>query len=169
MDYELTPIGPGNAPYPADGVWAEPSVEHAARLMREIFGDQKAARGVGERAARDIASTHSLEAAGRSMKLRLDGLRARLLTPWPPAESLQPENWPPMRDESRSLRSRATRYLARHQLHVLYEHIGELHKQIAELRIEQQLDTERTLSEVAVLQAEILAALRRHETSTETS
>jgi hypothetical protein len=160
VDYELTPIGPGNAPYPPDGVWAEPSAEHAARFMREVFEDQKAARAVGERAASDIADTHSMEAAGRSMKLRLDSLRARLSTAWPPHEPLKPQNWPPARDESRSWRSRITRYLARNQLQVLYE-------QIDELRVEHDLDTKRTISEVAILQAKVLAALRRHQTTSE--
>jgi hypothetical protein len=169
VDYELTPIGPGSAPYPPSGSWAEPDTEHAARLMRDVFEDQTAARARGERAASDIARSHSLEAAGRSMKLRLESLRARPSSQMRSDEPLGSDRWPPARDESRNLRSRVTRYLARNQLHVLYAHIAELHRQIAELRLERELDAERAYGEVALLQAKVLAALRRHETSTETS
>ena len=43
VDYELVPIGPGAPPYPADGEWADPNVEHAAALMRLVFDDPAAA------------------------------------------------------------------------------------------------------------------------------
>ena len=64
VDHRLVPIGPGNDPYPGSGVWADPDVEHAARLMREVFSDREAARRRGERAAADIRASHSPEAAG---------------------------------------------------------------------------------------------------------
>jgi glycosyltransferase involved in cell wall biosynthesis len=78
VDYELTAIGPGNDPYPAEAEWAAPDTAHAARLMRELVEDPAAARARGERAAADIARTHSLAAAGASMKRRLDELGARV-------------------------------------------------------------------------------------------
>jgi hypothetical protein len=81
VDYEMTPIGPGNAPYSRDGEWAQPDVEHAARLMREVFGDPASARTRGARGAADVARTHSLQAAGRSMQRRLEGLSARVTFP----------------------------------------------------------------------------------------
>src|SRR5213076_1122404 len=37
VDYEVVAVGEGAAPYPAHAEWAEPSVEHAACLMRHVF------------------------------------------------------------------------------------------------------------------------------------
>jgi len=71
VDYELVPIGEGAGPYPADGVWAQPSVEHAARLMREVFEHPDEARARGERARLDIRERHSLEASGKVMTDRI--------------------------------------------------------------------------------------------------
>ena len=75
VDYELVPIGPGAPPYPADGEWADPNVEHAAALMRLVFDDPAAATALGKRAAQDIHRTHSPEAAGELMRHRLEHLR----------------------------------------------------------------------------------------------
>lgn len=74
VDYRLVPIGSGNGPYPPDGVWAEPDVEHAARLMRQVFDDRDAAAARGALAAEDIRRTHGPDAAGRAMVERLDTL-----------------------------------------------------------------------------------------------
>ncbi|MCW3067361.1 MAG: hypothetical protein JWN32_4533, partial [Solirubrobacterales bacterium] len=49
VDHRLVPIGEGHDPYPATGTWAEPDVEHAARLMREVFDDPAAAAARGAR------------------------------------------------------------------------------------------------------------------------
>jgi hypothetical protein len=81
VDYEMTPIGPGNAPYPPEGEWAQPNMEHAAALMGEVFADQASSAARGARAAADVARTHSLQTAGRSMRRRLEGLSARLDLP----------------------------------------------------------------------------------------
>jgi glycosyltransferase involved in cell wall biosynthesis len=75
VDYELVPIGPGSPPYPADGEWADPSVEHAAALMRLVFDDPVATAALGARAAQDIHRSHSPEAAGELMRSRLEHLR----------------------------------------------------------------------------------------------
>lgn len=71
VDHELVPIGPGNDPYPADALWAEPDLDHAAALMREAVDD---AAGLHERATRarsDIPEHHAPEVAGRAMADRL--------------------------------------------------------------------------------------------------
>ena len=71
VDYELVPIGDDAAPYPVDGVWAEPDVATAARAMREVFGDPASSRARGSRAAASIRETHSAHATGEQMKQRL--------------------------------------------------------------------------------------------------
>ena len=50
VDYRLVPIGEGADPYPPDGEWAEPDLDDAARLMREVF--EQPERGAGARGAR---------------------------------------------------------------------------------------------------------------------
>jgi glycosyltransferase involved in cell wall biosynthesis/SAM-dependent methyltransferase len=79
VDHEMVPIGPGAEPYPEDGEWAEPSVEHAAELMRQVFDDRAEAAERAARGRADIARTHSPETAGKAMIERL--LRVQL-RPW---------------------------------------------------------------------------------------
>jgi glycosyltransferase involved in cell wall biosynthesis len=57
-------------------LWAEPSVDHAAELMRWVVEHRAEARAMGERAGRDVRETLSLEAAGRRMARRLAELAA---------------------------------------------------------------------------------------------
>lgn len=76
VDYRLEPIGTGAGPYPPEGRWAEPDVEHAASLMQAVFDDEAAAAALGARAAESIRSTHSAAAAGDVLKERLDQIRS---------------------------------------------------------------------------------------------
>jgi hypothetical protein len=76
VDHELVPIGEGFDPYPADGVWAQPSVEHAAAHMRRVFEDREFAARLGATAAADIRRTHSAAAAGEILAERLELIRA---------------------------------------------------------------------------------------------
>ena len=75
VEHELVAIGPDAAPYPPDGEWAQPSIEHAAALMRRLFDDPESGRQLGATAARDIRTTHSAEAAGQIMFRRLEAIR----------------------------------------------------------------------------------------------
>jgi glycosyltransferase involved in cell wall biosynthesis len=71
VDHRLVGIGPGNEPYPADGVWAEPDVEHAAALMRLVVEHRdEAARRAG-RAREHMEREHSPDAAGKAMAARV--------------------------------------------------------------------------------------------------
>ena len=76
VEHRLVPIGEDAGPYPSEGVWAEPDVEHAATLMRGVFDDRTAATALGEKAANEIRRTHSPEAAGAVMLRRLESIRA---------------------------------------------------------------------------------------------
>ncbi len=75
VDFSLKPIGSGSPPYPAEAEWAEPSVEHAAALMRLVVDDPDAAAALGARAAADIRRTHSPLMVGELMNERLEHLR----------------------------------------------------------------------------------------------
>lgn len=71
VDHEPVPIGPGNDPYPADAIWAEPDIAHAATLMRAAFEDQQISHARAERARSDVLAHHAPDVAGRVMADRL--------------------------------------------------------------------------------------------------
>ena len=77
VDYALREVGPGCWPYPEDAHWADVDPGDAARALREVFDDQAAAGERGARAAADIARTHSVLAAGETMRRRLESIFAR--------------------------------------------------------------------------------------------
>jgi glycosyltransferase involved in cell wall biosynthesis len=77
VEYKLVPVGESNPPYDANAYWAEPSIEHAACLMRRIYEDQAWAAELGTRAKFDAQSRLSLETAGRRMAKRLAELSAK--------------------------------------------------------------------------------------------
>lgn len=81
VDYRLVPIGVGSAPYPPEGEWAEPDVEHAARLMREVFEQPDEARRRGASAALDMRAQHSIQATGLAIDARLRRIAPRLARP----------------------------------------------------------------------------------------
>jgi glycosyltransferase involved in cell wall biosynthesis len=74
VDHTITRVGPECEIYPPEGEWAEPSVEHAAELMRRIYEDREQAARVGARAAQDIARGLSPQATGAAMRARLEKL-----------------------------------------------------------------------------------------------
>ena len=76
VDYEMTRVGPDCDPYPADGEWAEPSVEHASALMRRVCDDPDHAARIGTQAREDIARMLSPETTGAAMRRRLQELAA---------------------------------------------------------------------------------------------
>lgn len=75
VDHTMEAIGPGSDPYPAEGEWAQPDLDHAAQLMRSVFDDREEARQRGRRGAADIQRTHSPDAAGESVERRLEEIR----------------------------------------------------------------------------------------------
>ncbi len=79
----FAPVGP--APYrayPEESIWAEPDVEHAASLLREVYEAQEVAAGKGAAAAADLAARFSAEETGARMRDRLEAIRThRAVTP----------------------------------------------------------------------------------------
>ena len=75
VDYDdRTRVGPECEIYPPEGEWADPSVEHAAQRMREVYRDRQEAARRGARAAQDIARALSPQATGAAMRARLQQL-----------------------------------------------------------------------------------------------
>ena len=76
VDYELTDIGTDNPIYPAGNHWAEPSVEHAASLMRYCFDHRAEAAALGAKGRVEVKDKLSLKAAGRRMSEQLANVAA---------------------------------------------------------------------------------------------
>lgn len=76
VDYERTEILEDRPIYTRGNFWAEPSVEQAARYMREIYDQPDKAHDRAARAEPVIAELLSLDAAGRRMRERLDQVAA---------------------------------------------------------------------------------------------
>jgi glycosyltransferase involved in cell wall biosynthesis len=78
VGYERVPIPESVAQYPRGSHWAEPSVEHAAELMRRVYDRRDESKAVGERARAAVSELMSLEAFGRRMAAQLaEGDRVR--------------------------------------------------------------------------------------------
>ena len=71
VDARMVPIGPGNDPYPADGEWAEPDLDHAAACMRSVLVDRAGALTRAQRARAEVVARHAPAVAGRAMAERL--------------------------------------------------------------------------------------------------
>lgn len=66
-----TTVPAGAAPYPPGGRWADPDLDEAARLLRVVWDEPDVAAARGARAARDIATKHTVEVAGAAIAARL--------------------------------------------------------------------------------------------------
>lgn len=71
VPYSMVEIGPDAAPYPPSKEWAQPDLDRAAELMREVFENPEMAAWRGSRAAEDIRRTNSPDAAGEVIKSRI--------------------------------------------------------------------------------------------------
>jgi len=76
VDYEIRLVGPDCEIYPADGEWAQPSVEHAAELMRRVVERPDDAAAIGRQAREDVARQLSPETTGAAMRKRLEDVGA---------------------------------------------------------------------------------------------
>jgi glycosyltransferase involved in cell wall biosynthesis/SAM-dependent methyltransferase len=63
VPYSLTTLEQAVGPYPAGTVWADPDLNEAARMMREVFDDPESAQERGRRGREAIESRQSLDRA----------------------------------------------------------------------------------------------------------
>jgi glycosyltransferase involved in cell wall biosynthesis len=77
VNYNRVTIAEDVPPYPKGLVWAEPSVAHAAELMRRVVDRPFEAGAVAARGRADAARLFAPEAAGRRMAARLEEIARR--------------------------------------------------------------------------------------------
>jgi len=72
VDYALVPVGEGEYPMSNPGdLWAEPDVEHAARLMRRMVDDRAWREGLAVRGRHDVRETLSPARTAERIRARL--------------------------------------------------------------------------------------------------
>jgi GT2 family glycosyltransferase len=76
IDCQLVKLAKTIRPYDADGYWAEPSLEHAARVLREVYENQEWAAKLGAKAESDLNKRASTASAGLRMAKRLAEISA---------------------------------------------------------------------------------------------
>jgi glycosyltransferase involved in cell wall biosynthesis len=77
VDYKLIQLDRPVPPYDASAYWADPSVDHAARLMRRVYENPDWAAELGAKAQFDARTRLSVEAAGQRMAARLAEIKER--------------------------------------------------------------------------------------------
>lgn len=75
--YELIELEKAVGPYPRGELWADPSVEHAAELMRLVFENRDEAHAHGARARADIEAAYSEKAVAELIGKRLEVVAGR--------------------------------------------------------------------------------------------
>ena len=71
VDHRLTPVGPGEYPYPDGQEWADPDVTQAAALMRRLVDDPAFGRELGARARERMLRDFSPAAVGAGIAERI--------------------------------------------------------------------------------------------------
>lgn len=69
--YQLAELKENYGPYEKGCVWAEPDLEHAALLMKQVYENRDVAQKIGERASVDIKTHMTPAVAGEQMRSRL--------------------------------------------------------------------------------------------------
>ena len=72
VDYVLTTLSRNHGPYPRGFTWADPDVDHAARLMRTLVDDPRQASEAGRQAAADVRAQFSTSSAAARIRGRLE-------------------------------------------------------------------------------------------------
>jgi glycosyltransferase involved in cell wall biosynthesis len=71
VPHTLVPVPPGCDPYPTTAQWADPDLDEAVRLMREVHADPELRERLGAAAARTIAEEFSTKALANVLEERL--------------------------------------------------------------------------------------------------
>src|SRR5207248_3126083 len=74
VPYGLTTLEQAVGPYPAGTVWADPDLDEAARLLREVFERPDEARERGLRGRKAVETRQSLERAASFLTERVPQL-----------------------------------------------------------------------------------------------
>jgi glycosyltransferase involved in cell wall biosynthesis len=74
VEFDLVTLDAPHLPFGTGLQWAEPNLDHAAQLMRNLFDDPDSRKQIGESARYTMQSQFSANAAGRRYRDRLDHL-----------------------------------------------------------------------------------------------
>jgi glycosyltransferase involved in cell wall biosynthesis len=85
--FDLVRLHEDSPPYKAGWLWAEPSLDHAAELMRQIFEHPSAARQVAARGQEFVAQHFSPPTVGEKIKDRLVAIEQRHQPGWRPLDA----------------------------------------------------------------------------------
>ena len=72
VDWTSTEVGAEAEHYPAEGIWAEPSIEHAAAQLQAVWTDRAEAHRRGTRARADVEAALSPAVVGALARARLE-------------------------------------------------------------------------------------------------
>ncbi|HEY8769699.1 MAG TPA: methyltransferase domain-containing protein [Thermoleophilaceae bacterium] len=94
--HRMTRVGSEGENYPEKGSWAEPDLDHAAALMREVWEDREGAADRAARGRRDVLEKLSVERVGSLARERVSAVAAKPVRAHPdPPPAL--EAWFPLR------------------------------------------------------------------------
>ena len=71
VPYSLTNVGPGNDPYSASAIWADPIIEDASSKMRLVWENPELCLSLGMRAQNHVRTSHSLSRTADFIKSEL--------------------------------------------------------------------------------------------------
>jgi glycosyltransferase involved in cell wall biosynthesis len=71
VKYRLVEIDRDHGPYRKGGVWADPDIEHAAALLRQVYEHREAAQGVARLGQHDVLRLFSPATVGAQIRDRL--------------------------------------------------------------------------------------------------
>jgi SAM-dependent methyltransferase len=91
VPHRLVPVAPGSGPYPSSTVWAEPDLDAAAAHLRWVCDSPEEAAALGERAARSVRESGSLERTAEFVRTRVDEALSAIYAP-PPVEASEPND-----------------------------------------------------------------------------
>jgi len=76
VEFRIVPITRDHGPYLAGLSWADPDLEHASHLMRQVVEDPAKAKARGRQAAADMAERRAPERTGALVRERLEKIRS---------------------------------------------------------------------------------------------